>query len=150
MLSIIAIALLAATGQVDIPKDSDFYRFVPPGQEQAVVPALYKYKTPALSEINEIDLPFGGTGLNFSSNIADPSDASKMRVLMFYGIDKAKEMALRKLIVQSKKKTSPTDVNFTCAPYQPSGLRSAFSSKSKKKAQSGDWWYSCMAATADL
>lgn len=150
MLSPLLALLLGVTGTPDIPKDSDLYRFVPPGQEQAVLPGLFKHAIPDLSAINEIDSPYNGAGpSNFSYRISDPDDATKMRMLMFYGIKNAKEMALRKLVSQSRPTKIPENVSFQCLPYFPTGLRAAFTSKTMKQAQSGNWWFSCMATSMD-
>ena len=145
----LAFLLLSGTGPADIPKDTMVNRFVPPGQEHVITPALFKYKV-SLSEVNEIENPLErDKDFSRSSYVTDPDDASKLRILMFYGIKNAKEMALRRVVSQSRNKKTPSDVSFSCVPYYPTGLRAAFLSKTQKKIQSGDWWYSCKAVDLD-
>ena len=143
--------LLVGSDFPNVPKDNDLNRFVAPGQEEVVVPSLFRVKAVSLSDIVETEnqqylVQSDGTP-NFATYITDPDDATKQRVLMFYGIKNAKEMALRKLITQSKSKKPPAEASFQCLPYVPIGFGTAFSGY-KKKARSGDWWFTCMASTA--
>jgi len=148
MISLSLLLLLAAGNDVKVPNDTDLYRFVLPGQEEQVVPSLFRHTTPTLSEITELD-PYQQAGRASSASAAlafyvtDPSDATNQRVLMFYGIQNAKTMMLRKLVAINEKTAVVSQVSFSCVAYPGTAFSGMFSSR--KRARSGDWWYACTA-----
>lgn len=156
-----------------IPKDTDLKRFVPPGQEEALTGGLPEVIEAEMLGIEILAVgtveaaakkhpsylwqvfPFDLSG----ARLTDPDDATDSRLLYFFGIENAKRMAYRNLLVNKKSfrdwvksdknylKQMPAydDVEFGCLHY---GHITFFGStrKSDEEKRKGQGWFSCTAS----